>query len=168
MTKSYINTGLCVLMVNRVPLRSCCTAGQVLANSASECADFGFWGDTCAVHSAAVQSSCSCTALPPKHVRHKPALSLEVPRAEPSAKSPHDSTDTSNEGTQHRNEMVFPNGNHPTDLVCLHFSDCSHDYSCRAVCSYQMNYWFSNNMRGCITWIIISSCATKAYTEITV
>lgn len=72
-------------------------------------------------------------------------------------------------GTQHGNKMVFPNGNHPADLMCLCLNYCSHDNSFRAVCSYKMNYWFSNNMRGCITfWIIISSCAREGYTEVTV
>lgn len=165
MTESHINTGLCVLMVNKVPLRSCCTAGQALANSASGCADFGFWGDTCAVHSAAIPSSCLSTALPSKHVRHRPSLSLvEMPRAEPSLEHRHfKQGDT----TQKWAGVPKQKPSHRSDV--LHFNYCSCDYSFRAVCSYQMNYWFSNNMRGCITfWIIISSCAREAYTEITV
>lgn len=159
-------------MVNRVPLKSCCTAEQALANSASEWADFAFWGDTSAAHPAAIQSSCLYTALPSKHVRHKPSLSLvEVPRAEPSAEAKHSlaAQILQMSGTQQGNKMVFPNGNHPTDLMCLSWNYCSHDNSFRAVCSYQMNYWCSNNMRGCITfWIIISSCDREGYTEITV
>lgn len=43
-------------------------------------------------------------------------------------------------GTQHRNKMVFPDGSHPRDLMCLHLNYCSRDNSFRAVCSYQVNY----------------------------
>lgn len=148
-------------MVTRVPLKSYCTAGQALANAASEWADSGFWGDLHAVHLAAVQSSCLCTALPSKHVRHKPCLSLvEVAQSTALCRDKEHSLAAQilkMSGTQHGNKMVFPNGNHATDLMCLLLNYTSHDSSFRAVCSYQMNYWLSNNMRGCITfWIIIS------------
>lgn len=167
MTKSYINRGLRVLMVNRVHLKSCCTAGfgqlslwkgwfwflrRLLCCSFS-CSSqqlFMHCHPLKACQTQAQLVSCGgaqSTALCKEHSLAAQILQMS--------------------GTQQGNKMVFPNGNHPTDLMCLHLNYCSYDDSFRAVCSYQINYWFSNNMRGCITfWIIISSCAREGYTEI--
>lgn len=151
-------------------LKSCCTAGQALPNSASEWADFGFWGDTylfiqlqfrAVVHTLPSPQSMTQAKL----VSRGGAQSRALCRGKEYSLAAQILQMSETQG----NKMVFPNGNHPTDLMCLSLNYYSHDKSFRAVCSYQTNYWFSNNIRGCITfWIIISSCAREGYTEITI
>lgn len=167
MTESYINAGLRVVMVNRVPWRAAVVLGRLWPTQPLKgvilgrllCPSFGCSPEQLFIHNPSLRvcqtqaQLVSCggalsSALCNGKEHSLPAQMLQM------------------SGTQHGNKMVFPNGNHPTDLICLHLNYCSYGKSYRAVCSYQMNYRFINNMRGCITFWIISSCAREGYTEI--